>query len=81
MSYFSDAATAANESPFPTADICLCCGKPAAGPTVAYDLTLPGDHSITRALFHRDCAFAMAQRIICDAWPKRRDSEQMQTNR
>lgn len=81
MSYFKDAETAAKESPFATHEICMCCGKAAAGPTVAYDLTLPGGDLLTRALFHRDCAFAMAQRIIYDAWPNRRDGEWMQNNR
>ena len=81
MSYFKDAETAVNESPFATHELCMCCGEPAAGPIVAYDLVLPGTDFETRAMCHRDCAFAMAQRIIYDAWPNRRDGEFMQNNR
>lgn len=81
MTYFADAETAANESPFAIHDTCLCCGEAANGPTIGYDLILPGSDKMTRAFFHRDCAFAMAQRIICDAWPNRRDKPGMQNNR
>lgn len=52
-------------------EICLCCGKEAAGPTVAWDLMLPEDNAYRRVFFHRDCAFGMAQGMICDVWPNR----------
>lgn len=72
MTYFKDARTAKEQSHFATYETCMCCGKPTAGSTVVYDLTLPGTDIYTSAFFHRDCAFDMAQRIICDAWPNRR---------
>ena len=78
MTYHPDAQAAAAESPFTPISDCMCCGKPASGPTVSYDLTVEG--GVVRALFHRDCAFAMAQRIICDAWPRRRDGELMRND-
>ncbi len=60
--------------------VCACCGESITGPSVVYDLQLePG---VVKGLaMHRDCAFATAQRIICDAWPNRRVSEPMQNNR
>jgi hypothetical protein len=48
---------------------------------VGYDLILPGTDHLTRALFHRDCAFAMAQRLIIDTWPHRHAGEPMKNNR
>lgn len=82
MSYSKDTQTALEKAgSYETHEVCMCCGEAAAGPIVAYDLVLPGNDYESRALFHRDCAFAMAQRIICDAWPNRRDGEWMQTNR
>lgn len=81
MTYFRSETAATDKSPIAVHDICMCCGKPAEGPTVVYDLILPGSGAVRRALFHRDCAFAMAQRIICDAWPNRRDGELMTNTR
>ena len=72
MTYHKDLDDAQN-APFNTHEVCMCCGESADGPLVGYDMILPGTTHLTRALFHRDCAFAMAQRIICDAWPRRRD--------
>jgi hypothetical protein len=46
---------------------------------IAYDAH-PGTELLHSVLMHRDCAFAMAQRIICDAWPKRRAGEQLMKN-
>ncbi len=81
MTYFKDAETAIQDSPFNPGPICMCCGEPPAGPTVGYDLVMPETGTMSRVMFHRDCAFAMAQRLICDAWPNRRDGELMKTNR
>jgi hypothetical protein len=80
VTFHKDLQAAHNDSPFQTHDTCLCCGEPADGPLVGYDLTLPGTDIYSRALFHRDCAFAMAQRIIMDAWPNRRAGDQWMAN-
>ena len=80
MTFYKDLETA-SESSFNNSDTCLCCGEPSNGPLVGYDLILPGSEIYTRALFHRDCAFAMAQRIIVDAWPNRRAGEWMANDR
>jgi hypothetical protein len=81
MTYFKDKATAEADAPFNVYPICICCGKATEGPLVAYDLTLPGTDYLSRALFHRDCAFAMAQRLIIDTWPHRHVGEMMKNNR
>lgn len=81
MTYYKNEVAAESESPIGIGETCLCCGEAASGPTVGYDLVMPGTSHYTRVPFHRDCAFAMAQRIICDAWPHRRDGEPMQNNR
>lgn len=64
----------------PATSHCFCCGKQLDGPLVGYDVDSPSEGGPQRVLMHRDCAFAMAQRIICDAWPKRRVGAQMQNN-
>lgn len=80
MTFSRTLAEAIDASPFNCTVECLCCGGQIEGPTIGYDLNLPGmDAPITRAMMHRDCAFAMAQRIICDAWPNRRSGHQMET--
>ncbi len=81
MTYHKDLATAEEDSPFATHGVCMCCGEASDGPLIGYDLVLPQTQIYTRALFHRDCAFAMAQRIICDSWPNRRTHNPMQNNR
>jgi len=81
MTYFKDATTGVADSPFEPMGKCMCCGEATTGPTVAYDLVTPDTGTLVRAFFHRDCAFAMAQRIICDAWPNRRDGEWMKNDR
>ena len=81
MTFHKDRDAALKDSPFKTHDVCMCCGEPANGPIVGYDLTLPGTDILTRAMFHRDCAFAMAQRIIVDTWPNRRSDGLMQNDR
>jgi hypothetical protein len=80
MVYYPSREVADEESALEIHGTCMCCGAEAEGPLVAYDLTLPGNR-LARALFHRDCAFAMAQRIICDTWPKRRDKTLMGNDR
>lgn len=73
MTYSADVEAARTKAgSVATYETCLCCGKEAAGPTVAWDLMLPEDNAFRRVLFHRDCAFGMAQGMICDAWPNRR---------
>ena len=80
MTFSPTFAEASASSPFLHTTNCICCGTPIKGPTIAYDLELPGAETpLTRAMMHRDCAFAMAQRIICDAWPNRRFGQQMET--
>lgn len=81
MTYYKDGQAAEADSPFNPAAICMCCGEAPAGPTVGYDLVMPETGTSSRVLFHRDCAFAMAQRIIMDAWPNRRDGEFMRNDR
>lgn len=81
MTYHKDLEAAERDSPFNTHDVCMCCGSTSDGPLVGYDLILPDDTTLTRALFHRDCAFAMAQRLIMDAWANRHDGEWMKNNR
>ena len=73
MTYYKSREAALDNAVLETHTICMACGKEADGPIVGYDLTLPGSDLLTTAFFHRDCASAMAQRIICDAWPNRRD--------
>jgi hypothetical protein len=81
MTFHLSLEAAEQDSPFNTHDVCMCCGKKVVGPLIGYDLTLPNSDILTRALFHRDCAFAMAQRIIMDAWPNRRAGEWMKNDR
>ena len=81
MTFHPSLEAAETGSPFNTHDICMCCGEKADGPLIGYDLTLPNPEGHVRALFHRDCAFAMAQRIIIDAWPNRRSGEWMKNDR
>jgi hypothetical protein len=69
MTFYAD-TDAAETSPFNNHETCPACGEPSSGSTVGY----------VRVLFHRDCAFAMAQRIICDAWPNRRAGEWMRND-
>jgi hypothetical protein len=83
MAFEISIITAREQSPIPVESRCFCCNaelKTAAdGPLVAYD-AYPTSNGIARVLMHRDCAFAMAQRIICDAWPKRRVGEELMKN-
>jgi hypothetical protein len=69
MTYYASPEEARAKSHFVLTTKCVACDKPLSGATIVYDLygTEP-----TGNTFHRDCAFEMAQRIICDAWPNRR---------
>lgn len=74
MTFDISAVTALERSPFQVQRRCFCCNKALEiatdGPVVSYD-AWPTSDVLTRVFMHRDCAFAMAQRIICDAWPNR----------
>ena len=59
---------------------CVLCSEPLKGPTIVYDVSLhPGSRE--GIAMHRDCAFAMSQRIICDAWPNRHHDGLMKNNK
>jgi len=83
LTFYISVVTAREQSLFKLQTQCFCCGKAietaADGPVIAYDAH-PGTELLHSVLMHRDCAFAMAQRIICDAWPKRRAGEQLMKN-
>jgi hypothetical protein len=81
MSYFKDRAAAEAGAHFRLSTTCLCCGEETDGPLVSYDLILPGTDYYTSVLLHRDCAFAMAQRLITDTWQHRHVGEMMKNNR
>ncbi len=72
MSYFKDRAAAEAGVHFTSVDNCFTCGLKIEGPTVRYDGHNTSGKSISIFL-HRDCAFVMAQRLIVDTWPNRRD--------
>lgn len=83
MTFHISVVVAKEDTPFELQTRCFCCNgelKTAAdGPLVSYD-AYPNAARLTRVLMHRDCAFAMAQRIICDAWPNRRASDVLMKN-
>jgi hypothetical protein len=83
MTFYISPIVAQAESPFEALDHCFCCGeglsKVQDGSVVAYD-AWPTQVSHKSVLMHRDCAFAMAQRIICDAWPNRRVGDVLMKN-
>lgn len=60
---------------------CFCCGVPLVSmiPVIAYDAYPSSDGQVVM-LMHRDCAFAMAQRIIVDAWLHRREGPPLRTD-
>jgi len=76
MSYFKDRQAAESGFSHSTVDSCFTCGKKIEGPNVRHDGYEPGGRSVSIYL-HRDCAFVMAQRLIVDTWPNRRDGEHM----
>lgn len=72
-----------DRSPFQLQTRCFCCNEEVKtandGPIISYD-AWPTSDVLTRVVMHRDCAFAMAQRIICDAWPNRRSGDTLMKN-
>lgn len=85
MTFYISPLVAKAESHFGFEDRCFCCNKPLTkasdGPVIGYD-AYPTGEGMANVMMHRDCAFAMAQRIICDAWPNRRvGDEPMKNNR
>lgn len=72
MSYYRTPEEARAKSLYEITTKCVACNEPLTGSTIIYDLL--GTEIVGNA-FHRKCAFEMAQRIICDAWPNRRDSD------
>lgn len=52
-------------------ETCFCCGKTINGPTITYDVYKGDSGGMHSVPMHRDCAFAMAQRLIIDAWRHR----------
>lgn len=57
---------------------CLICSEQIDGPTFSYHMhELPGGSGH----FHADCAFSMAQRVIFDVWPHRRDFDLLKRER
>lgn len=78
MSYFKSPDEAqATLKVFHDENKCFLCGKDLCGPTVEYMGYLMGGTT----LMHRDCAFAMANRIIADCWPNRRDDQLMKCDK
>lgn len=77
MTYFATRATANAFGLGAVPDNCMLCGGALGGPIIAYDSV----SEIGVLWAHRDCAFAMANRIICDAWPNRRYGALMENDR
>lgn len=85
MTFYASAVVAQQEPGYKKTQHCFCCNQAVTeigdGPVIGYDAYI-SDGVMERVLMHRDCAFAMAQRIICDAWPNRRAGEvRMQNDR
>jgi hypothetical protein len=76
MTYFRDRAAAEAGMRFSPVDNCFTCGDKIEGPTVRHDGHDANGKAISIFL-HRDCAFVMAQRLIIDTWPNRRDDHPM----
>ena len=53
---------------------CFACSKVLSAPIVQYQ----GSAAIS---MHRDCAFAMAQRLITDSWVNRREGDLMKCDK
>jgi hypothetical protein len=83
VTFYISVVTAREKSLFELQSICFCCGKviqtAADGPVIGYD-AYPATDLMQSVLMHRDCAFAMAQRIICDSWPNRHAGEKLLKN-
>lgn len=74
MSYYKSSEDAVKDGLFGwrnPPDKCFGCGKNLGGPIVVYD---GYDEEKSKTIWmHRNCSFEMAQRMICDAWPNRRE--------
>lgn len=73
MTYYKDADEAVNDTLSDwrqPADKCFCCKGGLVGDMVTYD-GFEEDGRNNTLWMHKKCAFEMAQRIICDAWPNR----------
>lgn len=83
MTHSISIIAATEQSPFALEPRCFCCNKELInaqdGSVISYD-AWPTSEVLTRVVMHRDCAFAMAQRIICDAWPNRRVGDVLMKN-
>jgi len=79
MAYFKDHKKAIDYSVEKIHDPekCFLCAKQLDGPTVEYQ----GYLLVGTMLMHRDCAFAMANRIISDCWVNRREGKMMQCDK
>jgi hypothetical protein len=76
MTYFADFEKASAFVPYNEPKQCFGCGKELLGPIVRYDGY--GENGVGQSeYFHRDCAFAVAQRLILDTWPNRREGVPM----
>lgn len=72
MTFYKTPEIAREKSLVELTTVCVSCGDPLTGATVVYELY--GTDTIGHT-FHRQCAFEMAQRMICDAWPNRHASD------
>lgn len=79
MTYLKNGESTDNFTPHGFSDFCFGCGKRIEGPTVRYDGYLKANE-VASIFMHRDCAFAIAQRLIIDTWPNRRDGTPLTTN-
>ncbi|MGR2680076.1 hypothetical protein [Chromobacterium haemolyticum] len=76
MTFYKNLDQAKNAPFVSSGDHCFCCNEKIEGSVVAYDAyPNPDSERLVRVMMHRDCAFAMAQRLICDAWPNRHEGE------
>ena len=81
MTYHRTFAEAQNNSYFANVTPqCFNCNEAIDGPTVVYDGYPTADGFVKHVYMHRDCAFAMANRMILDAWPNRTDADPIQTH-
>ncbi|MFS8372670.1 hypothetical protein EIQ27_04945 [Xanthomonas campestris pv. armoraciae] len=76
MSYFKDRAFAEQGPSFSPISACFACGDEIVGPIVRHDGYDAGGRGVSLYM-HRDCAFVMAQRLVVDSWPNRRDGQFM----
>jgi len=80
MTYYRSFRLAQEQSNFEqVTHKCFCCDSDIEGPTIVRDAFPTGDGYLKSVYMHRDCAFSMAQSLILDAWPHRRDEADMKT--